>query len=261
MEKHDSASILDPIQPDSLEESVFDHNPPPTSQEFWRGVLAVAPILVGVLPFGLVLGTQAAQKGLSFAEVAMMCGLNFAGGSEFVAIELWKNPPALLLIVGMTFLVNSRHLLMGAILEPYLRNVRARKALLILFFMADEIWAFGLQDARTQRRVNLNLSFYAGVAAALYLTWVASTTIGALIGLRLGNPDALGIDLAFPAVFLVLLKGLWKGYKAAIPWLVSLAVAIVLRLSISGSWYVAGGTVSGLLVTYLLSGQKGQKEC
>jgi predicted branched-subunit amino acid permease len=62
--------------------------------------------------------------------------------------------------------------------------------------------------------------------------------------------------MAFPAVFLVILKGLWKGHKAAIPWVVSLAVAVALHLSISGSWYVAGGTVAGLTVAYLFPGQK-----
>ena len=231
-----------------------------TTQEFRRGVLAMAPVLIGVVPVGLVLGAQAAQKGLSFVEVAMMCGLNFAGGSEFVAIELWRTPPVLLLIAGMTFLINSRHLLMGAAITPHIRNLSTRKALLALFFMVDETWAFGLEDARSrddaQGKGQLSLPFYFGLAAGLYVTWVASTAIGTVIGPRIGNPDAIGFDMAFPAVFLVLIKGLWKGYKAAIPWLVSLVVACVIHLSVPGTWYVAGGTLSGLLTAYLLSGRK-----
>ena len=228
--------------------------------EVRRGALRIAPLLIGVVPFGLVLGAQAAQKGLSAVEVALMCGLNFAGGSEFVAIELWRHPPLLLLIVGMTFLVNSRHLLMGATLAPRIRTLSVRKASLTLFFMADEIWAFGLEEARTRDEeyatAQLSLPFYAGLAGGLYGTWLVSTTVGALVGPRVGNPQVVGLDMAFPAVFLVILKGLWKGHKAAIPWVVSLAVAVALHLSISGSWYVAGGTVAGLIVAYLFSGQK-----
>jgi 4-azaleucine resistance transporter AzlC len=228
--------------------------------EFRRGVLAIAPLLIGAIPFGLVLGAQAAQKGLSFVEVALMCGLNFAGGSEFVAIELWRNPPALLLIAGMTFLVNSRHLLMGATFEPHMRNLPPRKALLTLFFMADETWAFGLEDARSRDtftgRGQLSLPFYAGLAAGLYGTWVTTTAIGAAIGPKFGSPETIGLDMAFPAVFLVLIRGLWKSYKAAIPWLVSLAVAMVIHISVPGSWYVAGGTLSGLFTAYLLSGRE-----
>ena len=111
--------------------------------EVRRGALRIAPLLIGVVPFGLVLGAQAGRKGLSAVEVALMCGLNFAGGSEFVAIELWRNPPLLLLIVGMRFVVNSRHLIMGATLAPRIRTLSAPKAFLTLFFTADEIWAFG----------------------------------------------------------------------------------------------------------------------
>ena len=228
--------------------------------EVRRGALRIAPLLIGVAPFGLVLGAQAGQKGLSVVEVALMCGLNFAGGSEFVAIELWRNPPLLFLIVGMTFLVNSRHLLMGATLAPRMRTLSARRASLTLFFMADEIWAFGLEEARSRDQEyatgQLSLPYYAGLAAGLYGTWLISTTVGALVGPRVGNPQVLGLDMAFPAVFLVILKGLWKGHKAAIPWVVSLAVAVALHLSISGSWYVAGGTVAGLTVAYLFPGQK-----
>lgn len=252
--KYDRAATIAVLE----EPQILDSAPtPPKGHELRRGDLAICPLLIGVVPFGLVLGAQASQKGLSFVEVAMMCGLNFAGGSEFVAIELWHNPPLLLLIAGMTFLVNSRHLLMGATLEPHIRNLSTRKALVTLFFMADETWAFGLEDARSRdhasARGQLSLPFYAGLAACLYGTWVISTTIGALIGPRVGNPETIGLDMAFPAVFLVLLKGLWKGYRAAIPWLVSLAIAIVLRIVIPGSWYVAGGTLSGLITAYLLS--------
>jgi predicted branched-subunit amino acid permease len=126
--------------------------------------------------------------------------------------------------------------------------------------MADEAWAFGLEDAasRDERGLKgqLSLPFYAGLAAALYGTWLVSTTVGALIGSKIGNPQVFGLDMAFPAVFLVILRGLWKGYRAAIPWVVSLVVAVALHLYIPGSWYVAGGTLAGLIVAYLISGRK-----
>ncbi|WP_343239057.1 AzlC family ABC transporter permease [Stenotrophomonas sp. GD03993] len=76
--------------------------------------------MIGFIPFALVLGAQAAQKGLSALEVPLMTGLNFAGGSEFAAVELWTSPPHIALIVAITALVNSRHLLMGASLAPLL---------------------------------------------------------------------------------------------------------------------------------------------
>ncbi|BAU89085.1 branched-chain amino acid ABC transporter permease [Methylorubrum populi] len=180
------------------------------SSELLRGATAALPVMIGFVPFALVLGAQAAQKGLSPVEVPLMTGLNFGGGSEFAAVELWTSPPHVLLIVAMTFLVNSRHLLMGAAFAPHLRSLPKRRAFPALFFMCDESWAMGLADAK-RRAGGFSLPYYLGVSAGLYLTWISFTALGALVGPTIGDITLYGFDMAFPAVFLVLLRGIWKG--------------------------------------------------
>lgn len=221
--------------------------------EFRRGLAAMAPALLGLVPFALVLGAEAARKGLSPLEVLLLCGMNFAGGSEFVAVELWNHPIPFLLIVGMTLLVNSRHILMGAALAPHLRHLPKRKALVALFFMADEVWAFGIHDARRRGGLGaeINLPFYAGLSAALYLSWISMTVLGSLLGPLFGDPGAYGFDMAFPAVFLVLLRGLWPGYRAAAPWMVSLVAAAAVHILVPGAWYMLAGTLAGLTTAYI----------
>ncbi|WP_327438125.1 AzlC family ABC transporter permease [Pseudomonas donghuensis] len=217
--------------------------------EFIRGAQAALPVLLGLVPFALVLGAQAAHKGLSVYEVALMTGLNFGGGSEFAAIELWSSPVQVLVIVAMTLLVNSRHLLMGATLAPYLHHLPLSKALPALFFMCDESWAMGLADSRLRAR--LSLAYFLGVALCLWLTWVTCTALGALIGPTLGDLRSYGFDMAFAAVFLVLLRGMWRGLHAAVPWLFSLLTAALFYLLIPGGWYVLAGTLAGLVSAYL----------
>lgn len=63
-------------------------------------------MMLSFVPFGLLLGVQAGQEGLSGVEVPLMTGLNFGGGSEFAAVGLWTSPPLILLIVAITFLIN-----------------------------------------------------------------------------------------------------------------------------------------------------------
>src|SRR3712207_99500 len=163
----------------------------PTRSEAWRGVVASFPVLLGFVPFALVLGAQAAQKGFSTAEVPLMTGLNFGGGSEFAVIKLWTSPPHVLLIAAVTFLVNSRHLLMGAALAPYIQHLPKRIAFPALFFMCDESWAMGLADARRRMSAgdvpSFSLPYYLGISAGLYLTWIVFTTIGAAIGPAIGD--------------------------------------------------------------------------
>jgi 4-azaleucine resistance transporter AzlC len=210
-------------------------------------------MMLSFVPFGLLLGAQASQKGFSLIEMPLMTGLNFGGGSEFAAVGLWTSPPLVLLIVAITFLINSR-LLMGAALAPYLKHLPKRRVLPALFLMCDESWAVGLSDARHRaasgHEFGFSLPYYLAVAAGLYLTWIVSTAVGAALGPAMGDVEAYGFDMAFVAVFLVLLRGMWKGPRAARPWLVSLLAAALTFLLVPGAWYVAAGA-AGLLSAFL----------
>jgi predicted branched-subunit amino acid permease len=222
--------------------------------DFRRGLRASAPVLIGLVPAALVLGAQAAGKALPPSAVALMAGLNFAGGSEFAAVGLWTSPPHLLLIVGVTLLVNSRHLVMGAALAPFLRHLPRRSVLPALFLMVDESWAMALADAKRGNGApgsGFSMLYFLGVSAGIYPSWVGFTAIGALIGPVLGDIERLGFDMAFPAVFLVLMRGMWKGVGPAVPWMVSLTVASGTYLAVPGAWYVPAGAGAGILASWI----------
>lgn len=227
-------------------------------REFCRGLKKSIPMLLGIIPFALVLGAQATQKGFSILEVPLLTGLNFAGGSEFAIIEVWTQPPQLLFLILITFLVNSRHILMGASLAPFIRHLPNRKALPLLFFMCDESWAMSITDAHKRNPdnpyVGFSVSFYIGLCFALYVMWVVFTTLGVSIGAQLGDITRFGFDMAFPAVFLVLLRGMWKNFKAAQPWLVSLVAAALAYHFLPQGWYVLVGTLCGIASAFVLTG-------
>ncbi len=224
---------------------------PAAAAEFRRGLVAALPFALSFVPAALVLGDEAARKGFSPVEVPLLTGLNFAGGSEFAAIGLWTSPPHILLIVAVTFLVNSRHILMGATFARYLGRLPRRAVPLVLFLMCDEAWALGLTDAERRAEAGrgplLSLPYYLGGALFLYVSWVVSTTAGALVGPVLGDVRAVGLDMAFPALFIVLLRGLWRGPRAAAPWVASLIAAGTTYLLVPGGWYVPVGAACGLL--------------
>jgi hypothetical protein len=67
---------------------------------------------------------------------------------------------------------------------------------------------------------------------------VGFSALGALVGPHLGNIKTYGFAMAFPAVFLVLMRGMWRGIRAARPWLVSLLVASIVHLTVPGAWFI-----------------------
>lgn len=228
--------------------------------EAGRAARGALPITIALVPLAMVLGAQAAQKGLSPVEVTLMTAFNFAGGSEFAAIGLWTSPLPVVLIAAMTLLVNSRHLLMGAALAPYIQHLPRRVVYPALFFMVDESWAISIADARKREALGVqpafSLPYYVTFGLTFWFCWFGFATLGALVGPLIGDLNRWGFDMAFPAIFLVLLRGMWTNARAAVPWAVSLAVAGGTHLAISGAWYVPAGAVAGLLTAWLLAGEQ-----
>lgn len=225
------------------------------SDSFTQGVKDAVPLLLAIAPYAIVLGAQASKSGLSTTELGLMTALNFAGGSEFAAIQIWQAPLPVLTIVLLTFLINSRHIIMGAALTPYLKHLPRRKVLPALFLMADEGWAVAYSRTLKNATVmppekSLNMAYFLGACFPFYPVWVGFSVLGCLAGPILGNVEVYGFAMAFPATFIVLLRGMWKGYKVARPWMVSLIVAATVYLTIPGHSYVLAGTFSGLIAAW-----------
>jgi 4-azaleucine resistance transporter AzlC len=220
-------------------------SPPDRRGEFAAGAFTILPLLVAVVPFGLLLGTLAAQKGLSPLETALMGATVFAGASQFVAVEIWTTPPAVALLAATALMVNLRHVLMGAALAPHVRGWSRGAIYGGLFFMADEIWAFAL---RRGAETPLAPAYYLGLSLPLYLGWIATTTLGAIFGGVLQDPARYGLDFAFTAVFLALLVSLWKGRRTFYPWAAAALVAVAAYQLLPGVWYIALGGLAGTLV-------------
>ena len=132
----------------------MNHTVSPQS-EFLRGIKETSPMLIGLLPWALILGMQGGQKGMSWLEMLLMTGMNFAGGSEFAAVNLWANPLPILLIATVTFMINSRHILMGAAIAPYMRDIPLKKAMPALFVMCDESWAMAFAEIQKRKAAGL----------------------------------------------------------------------------------------------------------
>ena len=218
---------------------------PPADQSFVEGARDVLPVLVAAAPFGLLLGTLAAQKGLSWAEVLLMSATVFAGGSQFIAIDLWTHPVPVLTLVISTIVVNLRHVLMGAALSPHLTRFSTTKKAGAMALLADEVWALAIKRAASHP---LTPIYYAGLSIPLWVMWVSTTTVGAILGDGIEDPAQFGFDFAFAAIFLCLLVGLWQGVgRSALPLAAAASVAILTHWTIPGVWYVFLGGLAGAL--------------
>ena len=212
--------------------------------DFSGGARAISPLIVALVPIGMVYGAVAVGKGLSPLETFLMSLMVFAGGAQFVALDLWTHPASWASLGLATLLVNIRHLLMSASIALKMDRFSGGQKLLSMLFLADEIWAVSEFRARC---APLTPMWYCGVVVPFYAAWALSGLAGALLGAFLGDPALIGLDFAFPAVFIVLVAGFWKGRETGLVLLASAAAAFVTHWLLPGVWYVAAGAVAGLL--------------
>jgi 4-azaleucine resistance transporter AzlC len=212
--------------------------------EFWAGLKTIAPLIVAAMPIGLVFGAVAASKGLSPLEATLMSAMVFAGGSQFVAMDIWTHPASWTALGFAALLVNVRHVLMGASLGRKMQAFSPFQKYFGVLVMADENWA--MSEARA-RKTTLTPAYYAGLAVLFYCNWVIASLVGALLGAFLGDPTAIGLDFAFPAVFIVLVMGFWKGPATGMVLVASAAASILVHHLVPGAWYIAAGAAAGLI--------------
>jgi len=211
------------------------------------GFRACVPVSLGVAVYGVLFGLLARQKGLSWLEAQSMSLFVFAGASQLIALDLWGPDLPVVSLIATTFIVNLRHVLMGAALSPQLLRLGAAQAFGSLFFMTDESWALALgrwaDDSRRGRASDA--AFLLGAGLAVYTFWNASTALGHVLVRGLDDPARYGLDFAFTAVFTALLVGLRPRRADVLPLLAATGAALLVLRFCPGKWYILAGALAG----------------
>ncbi len=203
--------------------------------EFWDGIKAALPIILGYLPLGMAFGVLAAQEGLSKWQVLLMSLCVYAGAGQFIAVSLLAVGASVTAIIFTTFLVNSRHILMSAALSPYVRGFPRRFLAIITFRITDETFAVAMVKVCEQKRGS---SFFLGLNLTAHFFWIFSTVLGGAVGNFIPNPQVWGLHFALPAMFIALLVMQIKnktGFRLAI---MAMLFSLVFKIILPGNWNI-----------------------
>jgi predicted branched-subunit amino acid permease len=212
-----------------------------------HGARLALPLLPGVSVFASAFGAAAAQKGLTFAEALAMSAFVYAGASQMVALELWREAWSLstiLAIATVTAIVNARMILIGAAIQPWLAGAPTPRNVVNLFFLTDANWLLGM---RYRAEGGNDHGVLLGVGLALWLIWTLATIPGYLAGALVARPERYGLDLVMPVFFSAMLVPLWKGPRLALPWAVAGVVALAVQALVPGYSFIIAGALAGAL--------------
>jgi predicted branched-subunit amino acid permease len=189
----------------------------------------MAPLWLGVVPFGIAYAVTARDAGLSLVETQALSLLVFAGSAQVSAAGLFARGAGGLEIVLTTFLLNVRHVLYGLALGRTVPLARRQRPV-AAFLLTDE--AFGVVAAGRER----SFTYLLGTEVSLFVTWNLATLGGAVLGGSIPDPAEVGVDVIFPLAFLALLVPLVRTR-------IELAVAV---FSGAVAWSIAQVESSGL---------------
>ncbi len=215
-----------------------------------RDVLALASA-VGVV--GASFGALAAAAHVPVPITIALSTLVFAGGAQFlvVAVVAAGGGPVAAVIAGL--LLNARHLPFGLAMAGTVAD-RWPARLLGAHILVDESVAFA-RARGTGRRARTAYWLCGGMQ---FVFWNVGTVVGMLAGAAVPDPDAFGVDAAFPAALLALLLPALRRADARRVGLVAAAVALLATPLLPAGLPVLAGLL-GLAVAGAPSAERGAR--
>ena len=169
---------------------------------FSQGIIDVSPLMIPVVPFGLIFGVLAIDIGFTPLETMGMSLIVFGGASQIVLLQLFSGGASSLVIISSVGAVNSRHLLYGAVVSEHLSDLKLIWKIIISYFLIDQ--AFAISNEYLKKNENKNRYFHlVGAGATCWVIWQSTTFLGIILGAAI--PEKLGLSFAVPLTFLALL--------------------------------------------------------
>ena len=221
-------------------------------ERMWAGVKAISPILLGVIPFAMIVGVFAVDAGLTQLEGIGMTAIVYAGASQLAAIQMLVERSALPVLILTVWVINLRFLLYSASLGEHFKDLSLGWKLLFSYLITDQGFAVSVVEFEENKEKPGKRYFYLGASLIMWLVFFLATGVGVLVGASV--PASWNLDFAFPLSFMGLVVPTLKDRPAILAGLIAgtlttLAVGIPYNLGLPIS--VLAGIGFGMLLEKL----------
>lgn len=192
---------------------------------FWQGTVAMLPLSVAVLPWGLLAGSFAIEAGLNPFESQALSSILFAGSAQLVATGMIKAGAGLMTMLITTFFITSRHFLYSVSMRGKISPLPTRWRVILGFLLTDELFALCGQQSEKQ----FNRWYALGAGFSFYLIWNLATLVGIVAGSYIPSLNSIGLEFAVAATFIAIVIPNVK----SIPILISVITALILSVTLT----------------------------
>jgi 4-azaleucine resistance transporter AzlC len=189
---------------------------------YLAGARASVPFVLATLVLGVSFGVLARSLGWGIVAPVAFSAIAASGSAQFAVAAVLGSGGGPLAAVVAAALLNARFGPMGVAVAPYLKGGPLRRALEGQTVI-DASWALASRGGGRFDR-----EFMIGSMLPQYAAWVGGTVVGVLGEGLIGDLEKVGLDVVFPAFFLVLLKHELRGGRTVAVALTAAALALVL---------------------------------
>jgi branched chain amino acid efflux pump len=222
------------------------------SKQFWAGARSEIPLLIGVIPFGMIYGALAVNAGLSNAAAQMMSSIVFAGSAQFITAQLMHETAPAFVIVLTIAVVNLRHMLYSASMAPYIAALSTRWKAVLSYLLTDEAYAPTILHYEKYGRTPFGHWFWLGAGCTLWLFWQLSTAVGIFLGAAI--PASWSLDFALPLTFIAMVVPVLRD-RPAIAAAVSAGAVALVAFSLPYKLGLILAALVGIVVGTVLEGK------
>jgi len=217
---------------------------------FLKGITDVSPLMIPVIPFGLIFGILSIDIGFSPLATMGMSLIVFGGASQIILLQLFSGGASSFVIISSVGAVNSRHLLYGAVVSEHVSDLKLIWKIIISYFLIDQAFATSNEYFKKNKEKNKYFHLIGG-GFTCWVVWQTTTFLGIILGAAI--PEKLGLSFAVPLTFLAILVNDFRKMNNIIVILVSGLVATLGFNHIPYKAYVIVAALAGLFAAMILT--------
>jgi len=227
------------------------------TKSFLLGVMAIMPLTIAVVPWGILAGSIAVEADLDIWQSQAMSLIIYAGAAQLAAIGMLKAGLGLGSIIVTTLLITSRHLLYSMTMRSSMSHLPFRWRAGLAFLLTDELFAI----ANPNVKPHFDRWHALGGGLSFYLAWNLAALAGVIAGNTVEGIEHWGLEFAIAATFIAIIVPSIKNPSTLICVLVSLVSAVSCQLlAIEGGLLISAltGMVTGFSYAKFSGEQTGE---
>ena len=218
-----------------------------------EAVVAILPLSIAVIPWGILTGALAVQAGLSNLQAQCLSLFVFAGAAQISGISMMSMGVPIASIYGSTMVISARHLLYSVVFRTHVDEMSFVRRAMIAFVLTDEM--FAVSEAHTKRTGRFSAHFALISGFTFYLIWNVATLVGIFVGDHFEQLESLGLDFAIVATFIAMTFDQLRKRPEVVTVLVSALIAVLLKPHFSESYILIASAIA-MFAGYILSAKE-----